>query len=322
MSGFMTAEQAEFTLKAHAREQNADLAKLLKSRGNPAVTEALKSLTLSGDGGILAPQRWLDAITNPADSPMLPIVSRINVSTNKIRVPRWRPTNQAVPDTAAVAWTSRDTPQAITDEIVGHQESVDIDLKLATVQGPVSISLMEDSAVLGILQDVLVRAVNLSLESAMFNGTGGDTPHGLNEAGVVARVAAKAAAIAYDDLLALYYALPRQYVASATWVMNNATAHAIALLKDTAGAPLWTPGGMLFGRPVVISDFCENIATGKTPIWFGDFKGYTIISRTGAPEFRVLDQPGYSANLLIVALRFRAGGRVTWPDGLRGLQMP
>jgi HK97 family phage major capsid protein len=66
----------------------------------------------------------------------------------------------------------------------------------------------------------------------------------------------------------------------------------------------------------------DDIGTGKTPIWFGDLQSYTLMLRLDPAVLTILDQIGYAQGRVLFSLRQRVGGRVTWSDGIRGLDMP
>ena len=61
--------------------------------------------------------------------------------------------------------------------------------------------------------------------------------------------------------------------------MSPATRTALRKLKSTTGYPLLNDdisspfGTTLLGKPVYVSDNMDNIATGKTVIYYGDMRG-------------------------------------------------
>jgi len=128
----------------------------------------------------------------------------------------------------------------------------------------------------------------LAMESAFITGNGLKKPRGflMDAQGV----AAKGAALSYDDIMALFAALKTGYFNNATWMMNTKTLVAAMLLKDTSGQYLYkpfnapasnTPMGTILGKPVVISSFMPDIGAGNKPIALGDFKRYRIHDRLG-----------------------------------------
>ena len=118
-----------------------------------------------------------------------------------------------------------------------------------------------------------------------------------------------------DSIVELIYALGAQYRANGTFVMNSKTVGMVRKIKDADGRFLWTDGmgqtdvARLMGYPVLIAEDMPDIASGSTPIAFGDFRaGYTIAERR---DLRVLRDP-FSAkpNVLFYATK-RVGGDVS-----------
>jgi len=128
----------------------------------------------------------------------------------------------------------------------------------------------------------------LAMETAFISGNGLKKPRGflMDAKGV----AAKGAALAYDDILALFGALKTGYFNNATWMMNTKTLIATMLLKDASGQYIYKPFnapvsngpmGTILGKPVVISSLMPDIGAGNKPIALGDFKRYRIHDRLG-----------------------------------------
>jgi len=136
----------------------------------------------------------------------------------------------------------------------------------------------------------------LAMEDAFIKGDGTNKPRGfLTDA---QGVAAKGAAISYDDIMALFAALKTGYFNNANWMMNTKTLIATMLLKDSSGQYLYkpfnapvsnAPMGTILGKPVVISSFMPDIGADNKPIALGDFKRYRIHDRLGF-EIQRLDE--------------------------------
>lgn len=118
-----------------------------------------------------------------------------------------------------------------------------------------------------------------------------------------------------DVLIETVYSLGAEYRQGAVWVMNSKTAGETRKIKDNQGRFLWLEGltaaqpPLLAGYPVLIVEDMPDMAGGKHPIAFGNFKrAYTIAER---PEMRILRDP-YSAkpNVMFYATK-RVGGDVT-----------
>ena len=66
------------------------------------------------------------------------------------------------------------------------------------------------------------------------------------------------------------------------WIMSKQARTAIRKLKDGEGNYLLNKdattkwGYTLFGRPVYISDAVDSIASGNTPVYYGNFSGLLL----------------------------------------------
>ena len=112
-------------------------------------------------------------------------------------------------------------------------------------------------------------------ENAFVNGNGAEQPHGvLTDAETGVMVSGN---IGFDDVLALYFSVDKQYRSGGAWLMNDETALKLKTLKDQNGQYLWNQNSdTVLGKPVHISEF---MPTDGKPIAFGDFSYYTIIDR-------------------------------------------
>jgi HK97 family phage major capsid protein len=93
---------------------------------------------------------------------------------------------------------------------------------------------------------------------------------------------AAAAAITADEVIKLHDAIADAYQANAMWIMSPATRTALRQLKAQYGGYLLnddisTPFGVtLLGKPVYVSDNMDDIAAGKTTIYYGDMRGLAV----------------------------------------------
>jgi HK97 family phage major capsid protein len=190
--------------------------------------------------------------------------------------------------------------------------------------------LLDDSAfdiegwLAGRIADKFARA-----EAAAFvNGDGSDKPTGFltyttvandswswGNLGHVATGVDAALDGSGDTIIDLVYALGAEYRANGTFVMNSKTAGAVRKLKDSDGRHLWSDGlaagepARLLGYPVLVAEDMPDIASGSTPIAFGDFAaGYTIAER---PDLRVLRDPFSAKPHVLFYATKRVGGDVS-----------
>ena len=124
-----------------------------------------------------------------------------------------------------------------------------------------------------------------------------------------------------DKLVDLVYALKAGYRQNAHFVMNRKTQGAIRKFKDVDGNYLWqppsAPGGraMLMGFPLVEAEDMPDIASGATPIAFGDFqRGYLVVDRAGV---RVLRDPYSAKPYVLFYTTKRVGGGVQDFDAIK-----
>lgn len=155
--------------------------------------------------------------------------------------------------------------------------------------------------------------------------TGGASA-GVHPGGNIATVPSGAAgAVTADGLVKFVYALTSPYRQGARWLMNSNTAAAIALLKDGQGAYLWRESyivgqpATLLGYPVTIDEGMPDVASGATPIAFGDFKrAYVINDRVG---IRVLRDPFTVKPFVGFYTTKRVGGGLMDPNAIRLLKI-
>lgn len=180
-----------------------------------------------------------------------------------------------------------------------------------------TMELMEDSAINieSEIRNLLVETKAMDEDSAFFLGSGVGQPMGIvTEAinGSFTNSQSQAAnGQTYDGLVDMWSKLPAQYRGRATWVMNSITLGLLALLKDTAGNPIFPTNDIptvLFKRPLEITEFMpDGNVDGNQAIIFGDFSKYGIVDRMDMRVIRLNERFAPNAGLLAVA---RTGGQV------------
>lgn len=132
-----------------------------------------------------------------------------------------------------------------------------------------------------------------------------------------------------DDLVDLFYSIKSGYSANGVWFLNRNTIKAVRKLKDNEGRYLWTPmGGLdglpynsILGRPYVEIPDMPDIATGATPIAFGDIqRAYRISDRKGIETVR--DNMTLAGKReVIFYMHKRVGGMVVLPEAVAKLKI-
>jgi HK97 family phage major capsid protein len=118
------------------------------------------------------------------------------------------------------------------------------------------------------------------------------------------------------------------YYRNASWLMSRATGVVLRKAQMAANlfAPVWTRENgrdYLHGFPVQFSASMPTIATGHTPILFGDFKnGYVIGDRGGSGiNVKILDQPLATAGQLQLLAYRRTDGRVRRSEAIQAITL-
>lgn len=127
--------------------------------------------------------------------------------------------------------------------------------------------------------------------------------------------------LGYADFAGAIGALDPAYQMNAVWAMSNATLAYVIGLTDSNQRPLFLPDfgsaasgfvGSILGRPVKLVTQLSAVATGNTPVLFGDFKeGYTFRQQNpglGILRLNELFAAGYETGFVGFA---RVGGLAT-----------
>jgi HK97 family phage major capsid protein len=137
--------------------------------------------------------------------------------------------------------------------------------------------------------------------------------------------ATPAGSLTWQDLYMLKWEIPAQWMAGASYLMNQRTWAQVMTMSDAAGRPIWSqppggePGFQLAGSPVHIITQMPDILPGSTPVAFGNWeKTYTIVWRKAV----TLQVDPYSANFCtLFKAEARVGGGVTCGNAARLLRI-
>ena len=172
---------------------------------------------------------------------------------------------------------------------------------------------------------------------AFISGNGVGEPKGLEAYSTVANASYEWGKIGYiatgaastftnaDKLKDLKRSLKSVYRNGALWLMNDTTAGHIDKFKDGDGNYIWRPGlienapDTLLGKPIEYDDNVADIAAGKYPIFFGNFKrAYLIVDRMG---IRVLRDPYSSKPYILFYTTKRVGGGIISYESIKALKI-
>lgn len=221
-------------------------------------------------------------------------------------------------------WTAEEANFNESDETFGQ-----ITLKAYKLTRIIKVSeeLLADSAfdLEGYLALEFARRLAKAEENAFINGDGVNKPAGVFIGAEVGVTAAAGTAITADEIIDLYYSLPRAYRQNATWITNDTTAKAIRKLKDSNGDYLWQKGlagepDTILGKPFYTSEFAPQIALSAKVLAFGDISFYQIADRKSR-VFQRLNEL-YSANGQVGFRGYeRVDGKLTVAEAVKVLQM-
>lgn len=237
---------------------------------------ALKALSegSDADGGYLFPNEFLAELVQ--DLP------NVNVMRQYVRIIPMRRDKMDISTLVSgpkVTWTAENAAKSTTSAHFGTKQLVAY--KMAAILYS-SDELVEDSDttdVVSLIIRLFTEAIADEEEKVIWTGNGTTQPQGLTVGTVGGTVTASGQD--FDDINALYYALPQKYRVNAAFFMNDNTAMNVSKLKDSNGRYLWQDAiseqepPRLKGKPAVISDWVPN-----GQIFFGDLKrGYFLGDR-------------------------------------------
>jgi len=228
-----------------------------------------------------------------------------------------------------VTWVDEETTESEhTTNATFGLKAIDVHTVMASI--PVSQNLLEDAAfsVDSLVATLFAEASAIDEDNQFIKGNGvgkpeGILPGGVNSLGLTEANTGNASALTWNGLLDLIFAVPAQYRQNAVFIMNRATANAIAKITDASNRNLWLPfayqGGdkplprTLLGFPVLEQEIMPDVAANAYPIIFGDLTGYYIVDRIGMGIKRATDATSDMKNIVYFVLRRRLGGRVMEP---------
>ena len=238
-------------------------------------TRAAVNMT-TGDNGAVIPTSIANKIIEKVIeiSPLFSMATRYNVG-GTLNIPKYDESTQKI--TMAYA-----TEFSALTSTAGKTTSISLSGFLAGALSKVSISLVNNSKfdIVSFVIRKMAEAAADWIENELINGTASKI-EGLSSASAAVTTAASTA-ITSDELIDLQDSVPDKLQDGCIWLMTRKTRSAIRKLKDGEGNYLLNKdattkwGYTLFGRPVYISDAVDSIASGKTPIYYGNFSGLLL----------------------------------------------
>ncbi|MCX7771767.1 MAG: phage major capsid protein [Clostridia bacterium] len=231
----------------------------------------------AGDNGAVIPTSIANKIIKKVVdmSPIVQKATRYNIGGN-LSIPYYDEDTQSI----TVSYADEFSAGVSTS---GKTATIDLKGYLARALTKVSLSLVNNSnfnIVSFVINDMAEKLV-LFMEKECIKGTT-DKVAGL-AAGVTLKVdAASATAVTADEIIQLKDKVKDAFQAGGIFIMSSATRTAIRLLKDANNRYLFQDdinapfGATLLGKPVYVSDNMDNMAAGKTVIYYGDMSGLAL----------------------------------------------
>ena len=262
--------EAQALKEAACKEQEEARAFEAYVRG--VVLNERTNLTKSGNGAVIPTTIANKIITKVYNiCPILDRSTKYNVK-GKLVVPYYDESSHAI----TVAYANEFEELSSN---VGNTDKIELDGFLAGTLTLISRSLINNAQfnIVDFIVERMAYAIKRFIEGELLNGTDGKVA-GLS--GVTKTITAAATtAVTADEVVRLHDAIKDDFQANAIWIMSPATRTALRTLKSTTGYYLLnddisTPfGTSLLGKPVYVSDNMEDMAAGKTAIYYGDMRG-------------------------------------------------
>lgn len=233
------------------------------------------NLTKSDNGAVIPTSIANKIISKVVEiCPIYQLANKYNVG-GTLSIPYYDESTQAITMAYATEFTDLESTS-------GKFTSIQLTGFLAGALTKVSKSLINNSQfdIVSYTINAMARSIAKWLEKELLKGTSSKVA-GLS--GVTQTVTtASATSITADELIELQETVPDVYQSGAVWIMSKATRTAIRKLKDGDGNYLLNKdatsawGYTLFGKPVYVSDNIDNIAAGKTTVFYGDMSGLAV----------------------------------------------
>lgn len=194
----------------------------------------------------------------------------------------------------------------------------------------VSHQLLQDSAfdLNGFLAEALGERIARGVNGHLTDGSGSSQPQGVVTGSSLGKTAAAAAAVTNAEILDLMYSVDASYrnAPGAAFMMNSATLAAVRKLGfgSSNDHPIFVPaaqaGGLdlVHGKPVIINEDMDGIATGKKSILFGDMRQYAVRNAGGVQLLRLDERFADSLSVGFIAYK-RVDGNILQGSAIKHL---
>ena len=210
---------------------------------------------------------------------------------------------------------------------------IDIKAGKRQVPYPLTDEAREDAFadLVGEIKEAVAEDFGITLSDYTINGVYNETADQFIEgfmtnADVKANAVTSAAAgkVTWEDMVKLETGMKKQYRKNAKYYVSTKMYEEMKLWKDTTDRQLWSTihngATMIFnGYEVVVDEFLDDIATGKFPAIFCDFKkGYGYYIKN---DFEQETNRKVNEGITEIYTRIRIGGKVLRPNAFKPLKV-
>ena len=210
---------------------------------------------------------------------------------------------------------------------------IDIKAGKRQVPYPLTDEAREDAFadLVGEIKEAVAEDFGITLSDYTINGVYNETADQFIEgfmtnADVKANAVTSAAAgkVTWEDMVKLETGMKKQYRKNAKYYVSTKMYEEMKLWKDTTDRQLWSTihdgATMVFnGYEVVVDEFLDDIATGKFPAIFCDFKkGYGYYIKN---DFEQETNRKVNEGITEIYTRIRIGGKVLRPNAFKPLKV-
>nr|DAS07119.1 MAG TPA: major capsid protein [Caudoviricetes sp.] len=210
---------------------------------------------------------------------------------------------------------------------------IDIKAGKRQVPYPLTDEAREDAFadLVGEIKEAVAEDFGITLSDLTINGTYNETADQFIEgfmtnADVKANAVTSATAgkVTWEDMVKLETGMKKQYRKNAKYYVSLKMYEEMKLWKDTTDRQLWSTihngATMVFnGYEVVVDEFLDDIATGKFPAIFCDFKkGYGYYIKN---DFEQETNRKVNEGITEIYTRIRIGGKVLRPNAFKPLKV-
>jgi len=272
-----------------------------------------------GTGGYLVPDTYEDKLVKKLTvKNILRRISNTIQTTHCLHIPVAGDMNCAdwVPENTVMKFMDAEFSEIILDS---H--------KLGTTIR-VSDEMLEDGGIdlEEFILDVFSERIGTAEEDAFMSGDGNGKPLGLMYQAQLGMVSESENDITMDDMVDLEYSLKSKYRKNAVWLMSEDAYYRLRRIPHYQGHGVWRQNleegepEQLFGYPIYICNAMDDVAPGKIPVMFGDFRYFWIGDRGKRVIKRLVERYADRGQVAFITTE-RVDAKLVLPEAVKMLKI-